>query len=218
MGKPSVAIFFVMLLSASLGLDVFAQTGDLQRHLTAEALRVRENTPVGPVRIGSSVVSSTDLRVGIVNRITADGQVYVQVDGYEHRYDPRHLAVSNGCNGVFCLNELVMINHNGTVITAKVAGFHPDGRVAVQGLDGLSDLRFMLDPSQIAFTQACVGTLCTNDLVSVTNRGWQGKIEAIFPDKRMVVKVGLNRYIFPHLNVVNVGPSCLRRLLGTISR
>ncbi len=215
MEKLIFDILFI-LFSVSFSFQAFAQSEDVQRHFNAETMRLRESSPVGPLRVGSSVMS-TDLRMGIVNRITPEG-AYVQVDGLERRYDIRHLAVSNGCNGVFCLNELVMIGHNQNVITAQVAGFHPDGRIAVRGLDQVSHLRFMLDPSEIAFTQACIGTLCTNDQVSITNRGWQGRIEAIYPDKRIVVRVGLNRYIFPVSNLVNVGPSCLLRLLRSVGR
>lgn len=136
----------------------------------------------GNLGIGSDIITIDSYRGKVIAINPATQALSVEIGRGIYKYNLEQVAVTNGCNGVYCVGELVRTND---LYSGVVAGFFGDGKTVVKIGHGLYNYR----PDELGLTSACIANFCTGDAV-VTDDNYAGKVDAIFSDGSLAVKIG----------------------------
>lgn len=136
----------------------------------------------GSVYIGSTMITNRGSPVTVVGMNPAQQTLSVQFsDRSIANRTLSELAVTNGCNQVFCVGEQ-LVTDRGSIVTVR--GFYQNGNVAVEFSDRSIAQR---DVYTLGLMESCSAALCTGDTV-ITDRGSVVRVVGFFADGMVAVQ------------------------------
>lgn len=150
--------------------------------------RERVQMTNGSLRIGSTVITKRGSVVQVVGMNPSTQQLSIRYsNGVITNENLSNLAVTNGCNQVFCVGEQLVTNR-GSLVVAR--GFFQDGSVAIEYSNRVIT---KADVLSVGLMNACNQLFCAGD-TAITNRGSIVKVIGFFADGSVAIEYS-NRVI-----------------------
>lgn len=146
--------------------------------------RERVQMTNGNLRVGSTVITNRGSMAQVVGMNPSTQQLSIRFgNGVIENRDLSSLAVTNGCNQVFCVGEQ-LVTDRGSIVVAQ--GFFQDGSVAIRFGNGVIEKR---DVYSLGLMNACNNLFCSGD-TAITNRGSVVNVVGFYADGSVAIKFG----------------------------